>query len=52
VFDHPLFGRPAERQRRFFRHRENSYYIEDGAIAYPIRKTMVSGNMASLLTTS
>ncbi len=29
---------------------KNSYYIEDGAIAYPISETMVSGNLASLLT--
>jgi PmbA protein len=29
---------------------KNSYYIENGAIAYPISETMVSGNMASLLT--
>ena len=29
---------------------KNSYYIEDGAIAYPISETMVSGNMAALLT--
>ena len=29
---------------------KNSYYVENGAIAYPISETMVSGNMASLLT--
>ena len=29
---------------------KNSYYIENGAIAFPISETMVSGNMASLLT--
>lgn len=29
---------------------KNSYYIEDGAVAYPISETMVSGNMAALLT--
>ena len=30
---------------------KNSYYIEDGRIAYPIRETMVSGNFASLSAT-
>ena len=29
---------------------KNSYYIENGAVAYPISETMVSGNMAALLT--
>ena len=29
---------------------KNSHYIDNGAIAYPISETMVSGNMASLLT--
>jgi PmbA protein len=29
---------------------KNSYYVENGAIAYPISETMVSGNMAQLLT--
>jgi PmbA protein len=29
---------------------KNSYYIENGVIAYPISETMVSGNLASLLT--
>jgi PmbA protein len=28
---------------------KNSYYIENGAVAYPISETMVSGNMARLL---
>ncbi len=28
---------------------KNSYYIENGAIAFPISETMVSGNMAELL---
>ncbi len=29
---------------------KNSYYIENGAVAFPISETMVSGNMAELLT--
>ncbi|MCX7063835.1 MAG: metallopeptidase TldD-related protein, partial [Proteobacteria bacterium] len=29
---------------------KNSYYIENGAVVYPISETMVSGNMASVLT--
>jgi PmbA protein len=29
---------------------KNSYYIDNGAVAYPISETMVSGNMAALLT--
>ncbi len=29
---------------------KNSYYIENGEIAFPISETMVSGNMAELLT--
>ena len=28
---------------------KNSYYIADGAIAYPLSETMVSGNLAQLL---
>ncbi len=29
---------------------KNSYYVENGAIVHPISETMVSGNMAALLT--
>ncbi len=29
---------------------KNSYYIDNGAVAFPISETMVSGNMAALLT--
>ncbi|MCP4405193.1 MAG: TldD/PmbA family protein [bacterium] len=30
---------------------KNSYYIENGEIQYPIRETMISGNLAALLNT-
>ncbi len=29
---------------------KNSYYIDNGAVAFPISETMVSGNLAALLT--
>jgi len=29
---------------------KNSYYVDNGEVSYPISETMVSGNMAALLT--
>ena len=41
-------GRPNEKGD-FSGIAKNSYYIEDGAVAYPISETMVSGNLANVL---